>query len=154
MPPDFQNIHQSLSLSPLHSFGTRGKQEPWWNGEGDECVIHPSSSRLIDKIITRARRRMKSDRDGSMPVSAFLRLKRGRALEHVHMFWSTIHYAGSCICLFVMSNYIANFFFMGNLAAVKLLLLFSPHKDVPAVFRAVAMLAKLFREGKKKPVRI
>lgn len=44
------------------------------------------------------------------------------------MFWSTFHYAGSCICLFVMSKYIANFFFMGNLAAVKLLLLFSPQK--------------------------
>lgn len=27
-----------------------------------------------------------------------------------------------------MSKYIANFFFMGNLAAVKLLLLFSPQK--------------------------
>lgn len=124
----FKNIHQPLPRSALHSFGSGGKQEPWWNGEGDKCVIYPSSSRLIDKIITRLRRRMKTDSGASMPVSAFLRLKHRWALEHVHMFWSTFHYAGSCICLFVMSKYIANFFFMGNLAAVKLLLLFSPQK--------------------------
>lgn len=57
----FKNIHQPLPRSALHSFGSGGKQEPWWNGEGDKCVIYPSSSRLIDKIITRLKRRMKTD---------------------------------------------------------------------------------------------
>lgn len=76
----------------------------------------------------RLRRRMKTDSGASMPVSAFLRLKHRWALEHVHMFWSTIHYAGSCICLFVMSKYIAIFFFHGKLGCSKATLVIFPSK--------------------------
>lgn len=64
------------------------------------------------------------------------------------MFWSTFHYAGSCICLFVMSKYIANFFFMGNLAAVKLLLLFSPQKHSGSLSHS-SLASQIVKKKKK-----
>lgn len=57
-----------------------------------------------------------------MSVSA---LRRVDESLNVRTFWRLIHYAGSCICLFVISNY------RWNLAQTKLLLLFSL-TDMPA----------------------
>jgi len=92
----------------LHKFKCRENQELQWNGEEEKCIIYPCTSWLIDKIITRLRQRMKTDRVAHMPVRA--RQKGGWVVEHVHMFGSAIHYAGSCIYLFVMSIYMGNFF--------------------------------------------
>lgn len=50
-----------------------------------------------------------------------------------------------------MSKYIANFFFMGNLAAVKLLLLFSPQKHSGSLSHS-SLASQIVKKKKKNTV--
>lgn len=93
---------QLLSPNCVRWFETNGKTGAIaGNAKGDKCVIYPSTSRLIDKIITRLREAEKASGKGEYTHLGVCCWDGGRKLVE-HVFWRGIHYAAAVFVFFVV----------------------------------------------------